>query len=218
MSQGWQVVGTVLRAAELEEFNASHGSLGIQLFIVDVRKEASIAEAAAAVSLTLLQQTAAETKHRGGGRDKVPEHLGSGAAAVQPIRVSGERVPSREENVGPLDVLLNCAGVASCAPLELTTSQEFESVFGVNVFGGVAVIRHFLPMLRAAAARRGAGEQVAVRSGKAEDQASLHAPRIITMSSIVGRVSLPWASVYSASKHAIEAICDSARLELGPQV
>lgn len=105
-------------------------------------------------------------------------------------------------------MLVNCAGVASCAPLELTTTEEFQAVFGVNVFGSAAVTRHFLPLLRMS---------LTSPQGGRSDFRRLHAPRIINMSSLVGRIAIPWASVYSASKHAVEALSDALRLELAPQ-
>jgi NAD(P)-dependent dehydrogenase (short-subunit alcohol dehydrogenase family) len=110
-----------------------------------------------------------------------------------------------------LDVLINCAGVASCAPLELTTTEEFQQVFGVNVFGSAAVTRHFLPLLRASSPS--SPSCGGVKTGFRRPRS----PRIINMSSLVGRIAIPWASVYSASKHAVEALSDALRLELRPQ-
>jgi len=62
----------------------------------------------------------------------------------------------------------------------------------VNVVGQVAVTQAFLPALRAA---RG---------------------RVVLMGSIGGRSALPFLGPYAASKHALEAIADSLRVELGP--
>ncbi len=62
--------------------------------------------------------------------------------------------------------------------------------FEVNVFGQVAVTRALLPALRAA---RG---------------------RIVLVSSIGGRVAVPFNGPYAASKHAIEALGDALRGEL----
>jgi NAD(P)-dependent dehydrogenase (short-subunit alcohol dehydrogenase family) len=91
---------------------------------------------------------------------------------------------------GRLDGLVNNAGVYLGGPLEFMTRQEIERTYAVNVIGLLEVTRAFLPMLRAA---RG---------------------RIVNVSSISGLVALPGVSVYAGSKHAVEAITDSLRVEL----
>jgi NAD(P)-dependent dehydrogenase (short-subunit alcohol dehydrogenase family) len=70
--------------------------------------------------------------------------------------------------------------------------DEVRKEFDVNVFGAIAVTQAFLPLLRG-----GRG-------------------RIVNMSSISGRIALPFAGPYAASKFALEAISDSWRVELRP--
>lgn len=91
-----------------------------------------------------------------------------------------------------LDGLVNNAGVAVTAPLELIPIDELRHQLEVNVIGQVAVTQAFLPALRNA---RG---------------------RIVNMSSIGGKVALPLAGPYAASKFALEAVSDSLRRELRP--
>ncbi len=89
-----------------------------------------------------------------------------------------------------LDALVNNAGIGVGGPLELVSPEDLRMQFEVNVFGQVAVTRALLPALRAA---RG---------------------RIVLLSSIGGRVSVPYNGPYAASKHAIEALGDALRGEL----
>jgi len=91
---------------------------------------------------------------------------------------------------GGLDALVNNAGIGVGGPLELLAPEDLRRQFEVNVFGQVAVTRALLPALRAA---RG---------------------RIVLLSSIGGRVSVPFNGPYAASKHAIEALGDALRGEL----
>jgi len=88
--------------------------------------------------------------------------------------------------------LVNNAGVAVAAPLELVPLEELRRQLEVNVVAHVAVTQAFLPALRNA---RG---------------------RIVLMGSIGGKSALPFLGPYAASKFALEAIADSLRVELRP--
>lgn len=92
----------------------------------------------------------------------------------------------------PLVGLVNNAGIPVAGPLEHLPLNELRRVLEVNVIGAVAVTQAFLPELRRA---RG---------------------RIVNVSSISGRVALPFMGPYAASKFALEAISDSLRRELIP--
>ena len=96
------------------------------------------------------------------------------------------------EITGPLAGLVNNAGVAVTGPLEFLPIDELRHQLEINVIGQVAVTQAFLPRIR-----EGMG-------------------RIVFMSSIGGKVALPLAGPYAASKFAIEAISDSLRRELRP--
>lgn len=99
-----------------------------------------------------------------------------------------------QENLGHgrLAGLVNNAGIPLAGPLELVSLDRVRHLFDVNVFGLLAVTQAFLPLLR-----RGAG-------------------RIINMSSVSGRIALPFIGPYAASKFAVEALSDSLRRELVP--
>jgi NAD(P)-dependent dehydrogenase (short-subunit alcohol dehydrogenase family) len=91
---------------------------------------------------------------------------------------------------GGLDALVNNAGIGIGGPLELISEESLRAQFDVNVFGQVAVTRALLPALRVAKGR------------------------IVIVSSVGGRVALPFSAPYGASKHALEAIGDALRGEL----
>lgn len=91
-----------------------------------------------------------------------------------------------------LTALVNNAGVAEIGPLEYQSIDRFRGVFEVNVFGVLAVTQAFLPLLRQA---RG---------------------RIVNIGSVGGMITIPFGSALCASKHAIESLSDSLRMELQP--
>ena len=86
--------------------------------------------------------------------------------------------------------LVNNAGIVVTGPLELLPIDEFRKQLDVNVIGLLAVTQAFIALLRSA---RG---------------------RIVNMGSISGRVAAPYVGPYAASKHALEALTDSLRVEL----
>jgi NAD(P)-dependent dehydrogenase (short-subunit alcohol dehydrogenase family) len=109
---------------------------------------------------------------------------------IEQARVRVQEETARAGSQGGLDALVNNAGIGVGGPLELVSPEDLRMQFEVNVFGQVAVTRALLPALRAA---RG---------------------RIVLVSSIGGRVAVPFNGPYAASKHAIEALGDALRGEL----
>ncbi len=95
----------------------------------------------------------------------------------------------RKEGRG-LWAVVNNAGVGTRAPVAAVTDDELDFVFGVNVTGVVRVTRAFIPLI---VENRG---------------------RIVTTGSIAGIRSGAGSSVYSMSKHAIEAFTDSLAAEM----
>jgi len=92
-----------------------------------------------------------------------------------------------------VDVLVNNAGFGILGPTELITEADMRAQYETNVFGLMAVTRAFLPEMRAR--RRG---------------------RIINVSSLGGRHTLPFFGVYNSTKYAVESLSDALRIELGP--
>ncbi|MCA2983041.1 SDR family oxidoreductase [Gemmatimonas sp.] len=106
-----------------------------------------------------------------------------------------QRACSQIENLLPDGwsfALVNNAGVAFGAPLEIERLEKMRLQMEVNYFGVVQVVRCFLPLLR-----------------------RTHG-RIINISSISGKSSMPFNGSYCASKFALEAFADALRLELRP--
>ena len=115
---------------------------------------------------------------------------------IEPVELDvtdAAQVAVAAEAVGPeLDGLVDNAGIAVAAPLELVPLDELRRQLEVNVIGQIAVLQAVLPALRRA---RG---------------------RVVLMGSIGGRSALPFLGPYAASKHALEAFADSLRVELRP--
>jgi short-subunit dehydrogenase len=93
---------------------------------------------------------------------------------------------------GP-DVLVNNAGFGVLGPSSEISDAEMRRQYETNVFGLMNVTRAFLPKMR----ERRAG-------------------RIINVSSVGGRITLPYFGVYNSTKYAIESLSDALRYELRP--
>ncbi len=91
-----------------------------------------------------------------------------------------------------LQGVVNNAGIALAGPLEFMPMEAFERQFEINVLGLVAVTQAAMPLIRA-----GHG-------------------RIVLMGSNSGFMCEPFLAGYGATKHALEAIADSLRIELRP--
>ena len=97
-----------------------------------------------------------------------------------------------------LTALINNAGYGQMAPLEFLRPEDLRAQLETNVVGLHAVTQAFLPLIRAQA-RPGQG-------------------RIVQVASVLGRMSVPCAGAYSASKHAVVALGETLRLELEPGI
>jgi NAD(P)-dependent dehydrogenase (short-subunit alcohol dehydrogenase family) len=105
---------------------------------------------------------------------------------------NADEIGAASEQIGELDALVNNAGIAIAMPLEFIPLDELRRQLDVNVIGQVAVTQAFLPHLR-----RSRG-------------------RIVFVGSIAGKSALPFLGAYAASKHALEAVTDTLRIELRP--
>jgi 3-oxoacyl-[acyl-carrier protein] reductase len=96
-----------------------------------------------------------------------------------------------EKAFGKLDILVNNAGVYEFAPLEQITAEHFHRLFDLNVLGLILTTqeaaRHFGP----------------------------EGGSIVNISSVVSTAAPPNASVYSATKGAVDAVTKSLAKELG---
>ncbi|HOQ44521.1 MAG TPA: SDR family NAD(P)-dependent oxidoreductase [Bryobacteraceae bacterium] len=95
------------------------------------------------------------------------------------------------ERFGRIDILVNNAGVGLYAPPSETPLPLAERMFALNVFAPLALAQQVVPVMR----RQGGGS-------------------VVNVASIGSKVSLPWATLYCASKYAIAAISDGLRREL----
>lgn len=96
-------------------------------------------------------------------------------------------------DAGPVDVLVNNAGIELRSSIEDATDADVEKQFDTNVFGTLRVVRAVLPQMRAR--KRGT---------------------IVNLSSIAGLVARPFGGLYSATKHALEAITEALHFEAAP--
>ena len=96
------------------------------------------------------------------------------------------------EKDGPIGALINNAGYSQSGAIETLPMESVRRQFETNVFGLIRMCQLVLPGMRDA----GSG-------------------RIVNLSSMGGKLTFPGGGVYHATKHAVEALSDALRFEVG---
>lgn len=123
---------------------------------------------------------------RGAGIDVVQLDVTDDASVDAAAKTIQAEVPA-------IDVLVNNAGSAFFGIEEAFTPALAERQFATNVFGPLRLNRAFQPAMRA----RGSG-------------------LVVYISSVVGRMIVPFGGIYTASKWALEALAETSSYELAP--
>jgi short-subunit dehydrogenase len=119
----------------------------------------------------------------GGKAAVVPADLGD------PDQLEG-LIERAEAAIGPIDVLVNNAGIEITSTFTGFTREEFERVTQINLIAPMELTRRVLPGMLA----RGRGH-------------------VVFMSSLSGKVGFPYCEPYAATKGGLIALCQSLRLE-----
>ncbi|MCF6359034.1 MAG: SDR family NAD(P)-dependent oxidoreductase [Draconibacterium sp.] len=119
----------------------------------------------------------------------------AGFAAVELDMVSSDSIAEAvervlEKNAGVLGAVVNNAGFGMPGAIEDLTRDAMRDQFEVNLFGLQELTNQLIPVFR----KQGYG-------------------RIINVSSVVGRIGLPFMGIYSASKFAVRGFLDTVRVE-----
>ncbi|MGB9604478.1 MAG: SDR family NAD(P)-dependent oxidoreductase, partial [Bryobacteraceae bacterium] len=95
------------------------------------------------------------------------------------------------ERYGRLDILVNNAGAGLYTPSRQTLPELVRDLFELNFFAALDLIQKAVPAMLG----QGGG-------------------MIVNVSSIAGKVTFPWLTLYCASKYALNALSDGLRMEL----
>lgn len=120
---------------------------------------------------------------------------GTALALTADMAIEDQALRAVEETVARLDridILINSAGIMQTGGIETADLAEYRRVIEINLMGTVYTSRAAVPHMLA----QGGGD-------------------IVTISSLAGRKGGPQTSAYSASKHAVNAMTDAMRQELG---
>lgn len=150
-------------------------------------------------AITLLEKghTVVATMRDVNGKNKSSaEELKTTGAHVVEIDVRNDKsvkkgIASAIEIAGGLDVVVNNAGVGVLGLQENFTPEDWQTIFNINVFGVQRVIRAVLPYMR-------------------DKKSGL----LVYVSSLLGRMVMPFYGPYNASKWALEALAENYRVEL----
>lgn len=141
-------------------------------------------------------QVAATMRNPQGKNKEVATELENAGATIIEMDVTNTEsvnkgVQQAIDALGGLDVVVNNAGRGVSGMQEHFTAEDFKEILDVNVIGVQRVNRAALPSLR----KQGSG-------------------LIIHISSLLGRIALPFYGPYQSAKWAVEAMAENYRVEL----
>lgn len=141
-------------------------------------------------------QVAATMRDPGGKNQKSAAELKELGCTIIEMDVTNDASVDRGvtkaiQELGGIDVVINNAGQGVLGLQESFTAEDWKKVFDVNVFGVQRVCRAVLPHFK-------------------EKKAGL----IVNISSLLGRITVPFYGPYNASKWALEALSENYRSEL----
>jgi NAD(P)-dependent dehydrogenase (short-subunit alcohol dehydrogenase family) len=143
-------------------------------------------------------EVAASMRDVDGRNRAAAEELARAGARVVELDVTRDASARRGvddvlQRLGGLDVLINNAGVGVVGFQESFTPEDWRRVFEINVFGVQRMNRAVLPHMKGR--KRGL---------------------LVHVSSLLGRITIPFYGPYNASKWALEALAENYRSELSP--
>jgi short-subunit dehydrogenase len=128
-------------------------------------------------------------------KDKLERVAGSDALAFSgDLTIEDDRrrfVEAALARFGCIDILINNAGVGLYSPSWQAPLSEVRKMYELNLFAALGMIQLVVPHMR----QRSSGF-------------------VVNVSSIAGKVTLPWLTLYSASKYALGSLTDGLRMEL----
>jgi len=128
--------------------------------------------------------------------ERVASEAGGAVTVVGDVTVPEVRqraVKAAIDNFGRLDILVNNAGVGMYVPAYKADMAQVRGMYELNIFAGLELVQLAVPHMQKA----GGG-------------------MIVNVSSIAGKVPLPWFTNYTATKFALCATTDALRIELKP--
>ena len=129
--------------------------------------------------------------------EKLAAELGEHCIAAPADVTSKDEVAAAvdlvERRLGPVDVLVNNAGIGLYGAFLDADAEEIDQVMRTNYLGVVHLLKAALPAM--VARRRG---------------------HVVTVGSIAGRIGAPFEAAYSASKFAVSGLTEALSVELSP--
>ena len=148
------------------------GQLGTRLFLTDINARG-------------LDETVALVSKAGGevGRAKALD-----VTKLEEVRAFSDEL---HKDFGPMDMVMNIAGIALFALIEDMTHAHWEKVIKVNLWGPIHVMECFVPQM------------IRVKKGY-----------LVNVASVAGLVGAPWHAAYSASKSGLVGISETLHFDL----